>query len=178
MKRTYQNITSDKAKFFLGKEVEKTPAYGLKTLFVVGLVSIDEINNILNDPFCSVGETVEHIFFGANHSFNPVEFQELTDWENLIYHFLKLDYRCSLDIPLSVCTTILQTKLIENNNFIPQIRVPIPFTKQWNYNTMLKLDDTSYNYSNPGIWTHSLHDLMDRNKFTDWLEYKDDELLS
>lgn len=177
MNRTYQNINSDKAKFFLGKEVEKTPAYGLKTLFVVGITPVREIKSVLDDTYCSVGGKIKHIFFGANHSFDPIERDELEDWEKIIYTFLEEGYLCSLDIPIKLCSSVLETKLIEHNNFIPQIRVPIPFIKQWNYNTMLKIDDLNYNYSNPGIWTHSLHDLMDRSKFTPWNEYTNDQII-
>lgn len=177
MKRTYQNITSEKVKFFFGKEVEKTPAYDLKTLFIVGLVSIEETKHILENYQYSTEEKIVHIFFGANHSFNLVEREELDDWEKLIFSFLEEGYLCSLDIPLNLSASVLETKLIEHNNFIPQIRVPIPFTSQWNYNTMLKIDDLNYNYSNPGIWTHSLHDLMDRSVFTSWNEYNKDQIL-
>lgn len=177
MKRTYQNITAEKVKFFFGKEVEKTPAYNLKTLFIVGLVSVKEIRDILDDLQYSTEEKIRHIFFGANHSFNLVEREELDEWEKLICSFLEEEYLCSLDIPINLSLSVLESKMIEYNNFIPQIRVPIPFTSQWNYNTMLKIDDLNYDYSNPGIWTHSLHDLMDRSKFTSWNEYTKDQVL-
>ena len=42
---------------------------------------------------------------------------------------------------------------------------------------MLKIDDKGFDKSNPGIWTHSLHDLMDRKKFTDWKDYGLDKVL-
>ena len=42
MKREYENGIKDNVEFFTGVEVEKTPAYGMKTLFVVGIkFSID-----------------------------------------------------------------------------------------------------------------------------------------
>ena len=71
----------------------------------------------------------------------------------------------------------LESGLIEYDNFIPQLRVPVPYVKQWNYNTMLKIDDKDFKASNPGVWCHSLHDLMDREKFTDWTEYGLDKIL-
>ena len=37
MKRNYASGVSDTPIFFTGVEVEKTPAYGMKTLFVTGL---------------------------------------------------------------------------------------------------------------------------------------------
>jgi hypothetical protein len=55
--------------------------------------------------------------------------------------------------------------------------VPIPYVKLWNYNTMLKIDDKDFKATNPGVWSHSLHTLMDRSKFTDWNQYKQDKIL-
>ena len=36
MKRVYDQGTDDSVTFFVGTEVEHTPAYGKKTLFIVG----------------------------------------------------------------------------------------------------------------------------------------------
>ena len=55
--------------------------------------------------------------------------------------------------------------------------VVVPYVAQWNYNTMIKIDDKDFKASNPGVWCHSLHDLMDRNKFTDWSKYGLDKVL-
>ena len=43
MKRTYDTGTADNIIFFTGIEVEKTPAFGLKTLFVTGVQDYNEI---------------------------------------------------------------------------------------------------------------------------------------
>ncbi len=67
--------------------------------------------------------------------------------------------------------------LNEYNKFIPQIRVPIPYIKLWNYNTMLKIDDKDFNATNPGVWCHNLRDLMGRDRFTDWDQYGKDEII-
>jgi hypothetical protein len=91
--------------------------------------------------------------------------------------FLKSDYICSLDIPLNQVEEFNDGGLNEWANFIPQIRVPIPYIRLWNYNTMLKIDDKDFKATNPGVWSHSLHTLMDRSKFTDWDQYKNDEIV-
>ena len=83
----------------------------------------------------------------------------------------------SLDIPINQVEEFHDSGYCEYNNFIPQIRVPIPYIKLWNYNTMLKIDDKDFNATNPGVWSHSLHKLMDRNNFTDWSQYKNDKVL-
>ena len=55
--------------------------------------------------------------------------------------------------------------------------VVVPYVKQWGYNAMIKIDDKDFKASNPGVWCHSLHDLMDREKFTDWGKYGLDKVL-
>ena len=84
---------------------------------------------------------------------------------------------CSLDIPLSVVEEFNDGGLNDYSNFIPQIRVPIPYIKLWNYNTMIKIDDKDFNATNPGVWTHSLHELKDLSKFTSWSAYSNDEII-
>ena len=55
------------------------------------------------------------------------------------------------------------------------ISVKLPHLRQFNYNATLKIDDTTWGYSNPGVWCHSLHSLKDRSVYTDWKDYKGDE---
>jgi hypothetical protein len=177
MKREYQDGVSDSSTFFVGVEVEKTPAHGMPTLFVTGIQPIEAIEKHLEE----LG-IIEHIFFGANHSFKPslnlpADVREWDDWEDMIEYFLKKNILCSLDIPISHAEDFLEAGLVEYENFIPQLRVPVPYIKQWNYNTMLKIDDKDFRASNPGVWCHSLHDLMNREKFTDWSQYTLDKTL-
>lgn len=176
MKRDYETGEADDIIFFTGVEVEKTPAFGLKTLFVTGCQPADDIMHHYKKEKC------EHIFFGANHSFKPgVVFPEdannWEDWENLICFFLDEGILCSLDLPLDHAEALLESRMIENDFFIPQIRIPLPYVKLYNYNTMLKIDDKDFKATNPGVWCHSLHDLMDREKFTDWSKYGLDKVI-
>ncbi len=170
MKRDYKDGEASDVIFFEGIEVEHTPAFGMHTLFVTGIQSTIDITSRLKQ----VGQ---HIFFGANHSVNPSTRDEWQAWENMIEHYLKMGYLCSLDIPLNAVEEFNDGPLNDYDNFIPQIRVPIPYIKLWNYNTMLKIDDKDFKATNPGVWTHSLHDLKDRSKFTSWDAYKNDTKL-
>ncbi len=171
MNRDYTDGQSSSVVFFFGKEVEHTPAYGMNTLFVVDIQPIDAIEGAL------VNQKINHIFFGANHSFNPQGYDNHKQWEEMIFFFLEKGYLCSLDIPLSQVEEFHESGYCEYDNFIPQIRIPIPYIKLWNYNTMLKIDDKDFKATNPGVWSHSLHTLMDRSKFTDWSQYKNDEII-
>ena len=172
MERTYSTGEQEDVQFFTGWEVEHTPAYGMMTLFVTGLHAADDIIDLYDKHNC------EHIFFGANHSFSPgKDYAEWEQWERMIAYFLDNNYLCTLDIPLSEVEQFNDSCLCEYDNFIPQIRVPVPYVKLWNYNTMLKIDDADFRYSNPGVWCHSLHDLMSRDKFTDWRDYENDNAI-
>ena len=179
MKRNYEEGVQENVKYFVGTEVEKTPAYGMRTLFVTDVQPVDEIE------FWYEKEQCEHIFFGANHSFNPEDpcndeslYDYYRKWEDMIEYFLNKDILCTLDIPLSAAQgTFHDGGLCEKDNFIPQIRVPLPYTKLWNYNTMIKIDDVDFKATNPGVWCHSLHDLLDREKFTDWSKYGLDKVI-
>lgn len=172
MERNYSSGISNSAVFFTGYEVEKTPAHQLYTLFVVGIHPVEVIEEKLKN------QTIKHIFFGANHSFNPIlgNYDSWIEWEKMILPFLKKNYWCSLDIPLSHVDEFNDSDFNSYDNFIPQIRVPITNIKLWNYNTMIKIDDKGFKQTNPGVWCHSLHDLMDRKKFTDWSEYGNDNI--
>ena len=80
MKRKYESGIADNVSFFTGIEVEKTPAHGMDTLFVTGLQSCDVIQEKLEDR--------QHIFFGANHSFEPLNEDEWIRWERMIKAFI------------------------------------------------------------------------------------------
>jgi len=176
MKRDYETGEAEQVIFFTGREIEHTPAFGKQTLFVTGLQPVEEIEAHYKNEKC------QHIFFGSNHSFHPgVNFPEDAGnwdrWDDMIMYFLKKGILCSLDLPYSHAEALLESVLIEQNNFIPQIRIPLPYIKQYNYNTMIKLDDKDFNATNPGVWCHRLHNLMDDEKFTDWSKYGLDKIL-
>ena len=125
MKRDYDEGKLDNVKYFTGNEVEHTPAYGMYTLFVTGVQPVIHIEEMLLQY-----NQIEHIFFGANHS---LQGKVGPGWSDMIKYFLHRDYWCSLDIPIDCAEDILKYGLQEYNNFIPQIRVPIPSVKPVSY---------------------------------------------
>ena len=157
-----------KGNFFTGIEIEKSPAEGMFTLFVVGVPKISEIGAAL------VETGAKHIYFGANMSFKPERDEEYLDWDRVIGYFLKEDYWCTLDFDIKYTDEILECSMVEYHKFIPMISAKLPFIDQLGYNATLKLDDTGFNRSNPGVWCHRVRDLMDPAKMTRWDEYKDD----
>jgi hypothetical protein len=157
--------------FFTGTEVEHTPALGKKTLFVVGVQTKADIARHING--------CEHIYFGANQSFPnyDTDARGWLDWENMIQPFLAAGYLCSLDIDVRCVEGLLESGLTEHHNFIPMISVKLPYIQQLGYNAVLKLDDRDFDATNPGVWCHSIHELQNRDHFTDWSKYTKDKTL-
>jgi len=162
----------DNVSFFYGTEVEHTPAFGKKTLFVVGVQTKEDI-------FYRI-QGCEHIYFGANQSFpNP----HINDagawclWENMILAFVETEYLCTLDIDVRCVEGLVESRLVEYRNFIPMISVKVPYLQQLGYNATIKIDDKDFDATNPGVWCHSLHALTNPANFTSWREYTKDELL-
>ena len=170
MKRDYASGTADDILFFTGNEVEHTPAYNMRTLFVVGIHSISAIEDKLD-------HTITHIYFGANQSFTPTTPDEWMDWDQMIMHFIKREFLVTLDFDVKHTEALLDSGFTEHHNFIPMISVKLPYINQLGYNAVVKLDDKGFNASNPGVWCHSLHNLQDRSKFTDWSKYTKDKAI-
>lgn len=168
--------------FFTGVEVERTPAHGKKTLFVVGVQPVTEIQDWLNDfaSYEDASQHIQHIYFGANHSFPNLKVNdggEWAKWEHMIFHFLDKGMLCTLDVDISCVEGLAESGLCENRLFIPMISAKLPYIGLLGYNATLKLDDIDFDHSNPGVWCHSIHNLMRRSQFTDWSDYSKDHVI-
>jgi hypothetical protein len=163
-------------KFFIGAEVEQTPAFGANTLFVIGVQPNGDImHHVQTHPI-----RIEHIYFGANMSFpNPAtnDFHTWNSWEDMICPFLEAGMWCTLDLDVKSVEGLAESRMIEYHHFIPMISVKLPYIKQLGYNATIKLDDRDFAATNPGVWCHSLHALQRRSVFTDWSEYTQDEVI-
>ena len=160
--------------YFIGKEVEHSPAFGHKTLFVVGIQDASVILNLVKNNNCS------HVYFGANQSFPNPEVNDSDtwrEWEGMITECLQRGLLCTLDLDVKSAEGLVEGCLIEYNNFIPMISVKLPYLQMLGYNATIKLDDKDFAATNPGVWCHQLHDLKDRSKFTDWSKYTQDEVI-
>jgi hypothetical protein len=96
----------------------------------------------------------------------------------MIFPFIMQAYWCTLDLDVSCVEGLLESGLTENHNFIPMISVKLPYIQQLGYNATIKLDDKDFAATNPGVWCHSVHALMQRDQvFTDWYKYTKDEIV-
>ena len=161
-------------KFFTGYEVEHTICYGMKTLFVVGVQSVEEILSLASQ------HDVDQIYFGTSQSFPSIDINDAATWqiwEHMIKECLDNDYWCTLDLDVAQAQGLLECVLVEYKRFVPMISVKLPYINQFNYNTTIKLDDRTWGATNPGVWTHHLQSLMNKESYTYWDQYtKDTEL--
>lgn len=174
MKRNYDTGVAESITYFVGTEIEHTPAFCMKTLFVVGVQNVQEILELAGEHYC------EHIYFGANQSFKTNgldDYQSWEPWEKMIRACLDAGFWCTLDFDVSETEGILESPLVEHRRFIPQISVKLPYIQQLGYNATIKLDDKDFSATNPGVWCHSLHKLMNRENFTNWDQYGKDEII-
>jgi hypothetical protein len=164
----------ESASFFVGTEVEHTPAFGQRTLFVVGVQDTDSVMDMALANACT------HIYFGANQSFPQLTINDAENWqawEHMVQPCLDGGFLCTLDLDVICAEGLLESGLVENHRFIPMISVKLPYIKQLGYNATLKIDDKDFEATNPGVWCHSLHDLQKREVFTDWSKYTQDEVI-
>lgn len=183
MKRVYDGGTIiSGVTFFIGTEVEHTPAYGMRTLFVVGTPPVVEIIDILdtNAGFKDTSKNINHVYFGANQSFKlggADDHDTWTRWKQMIKTCLDAGVWCTLDVDIKEVEGLVESGLCEYRRFIPMISAKLPYISLLNHNATIKIDDKGFESSNPGVWCHRVHDLTGTNGFTDWDEYTNDEVV-
>jgi len=158
--------------FFIGPEVEHTPAYSKKTLFVVGTQDIARILELARE------HKVSHIFMGANHSFEPGHGDAY--WDKTITALLDRGYWVSLDYQAhqhSALLKILNKGIWQSRLFVPLLNVRIPHVQTSSPNLVVKIDDIDFKATNPGVWCMHFHEVTDSNRFTDWVEYGSDVVI-
>jgi len=178
MKRDYSTSSKpiEGITFFKGVEIEHTPAFGKQTLFVVGMQDPEEVIEL------AMKNEVEHVYLGANQSFDLSDNDEILKqqeegWDNLVKTLCEEGLLVTLDFEHEYLEWIQEAGYTEYNNFIPMISVKVPYIEQLGYNACIKIDDKDFNATNKGVWTHRVHDLMDRDRFTQWNEYKSDQII-
>lgn len=159
--------------FFIGPEVEHTPAYSRKTLFVVGTQTVADINKLATE------HKVSHIFMGANHSFDLGA--NASYWDKTITSLLDMGYWVTLDYEAhlhAAVLSLLNAGVWQSRNFVPLLSVRIPNIERSSTNLTVKIDDVDFQATNPGVWCMHYREVTDGNRFTDWTEYSSDVVIN
>lgn len=164
--------------YFLGPEVEHTPAHSKRTLFVVGY----------QDPIDVLKWATEmkaaHVYLGANHSFDPEVINKSGTspaWEALITNILDRGLFVTIDYEAHKHETVLKmfnAGIWQSRLFIPMLSVRIPKVQTSHTNLTIKIDDIDFNATNEGVWCMNYREVTDSNRFTPWQDYSTDQILS
>lgn len=158
--------------FFVGNEVELTPAHSKKTLFVVGKQKLKDITKYAAES------KAPHIFLGANHSF---DLEESKYWKSTIKSLLDAGFMVTLDYNVALhqqVSDMLGADVLRSRNFIPMVSVRIPHILTSSNNLTIKIDDVDFDATNPGVWCMNYKEVTDSNRFTSWIDYADDNILA
>lgn len=158
--------------FFIGPEVEHTPAYSKRTLFVVGKQKLDQIEKTAKEY------KTPHIFMGANHSFSAASMD--TYWDQVITALLDKGFWVTLDYQAHEHADVLKMLnpgVWQCRTFVPLLGVRIPKVQTSSPNLTIKIDDVDFKATNPGVWCLHHHEVTDSNRFTDWNDYATDQVL-
>lgn len=161
--------------FFVGPEVEHTPAYSRKTLFVVGKQKLNLIVDLARE------HKVTHIFMGANHSFDVDPTDGTLYWDQTITALLDRGFWVSLDYPAHQHQHVLKmlsAGVWQSRMFVPLLSVRVPNIQTSSPNLTVKIDDIDFKATNPGVWCLHYHEVTDSNRFTDWIEYGSDVVIT
>lgn len=163
MRRDYKGIEQSvlAPAFFIGNEVEKTKAFGRKTLFCRGDIPLWKILKELPRH-----EGIEHVYLNHNHT-------KLSDRENKIIILSEGGYLVTEEVPYEKNVWGNNPYKVLNDNHIILVSIPVAYAES--QNLYLKIDDYGFKNFNSGVWTFHVSDL-DECK-TEWDAYKDDEIV-
>jgi hypothetical protein len=156
--------------------IEHTPAKGMNTLFVRGIPTAEDILKTVtaSQSYYEVEKHIEHIYCGVENSFQPDSEDYWRAWESVLQELLNTGLWVSLEFDVKYAEEFHESGLSENRRFIPIISVPLPYIELFNYNTILRISDTpnkKLDPTNPGVWSHSLHELMNKESFTSFDQF-------
>ena len=112
--------------YFIGTEVENTVMKGERTLFVVGVQPVDEIQRHAD------ANNIRHLYFGTSQSFTPKTVGDWTDWNSMMEPLLKAGYWCTLDFDVEYAPELHEESWNEYKTFIPMISVKLPHIRLYN----------------------------------------------
>ena len=167
MKRDYDTGVANGVDYFIGTEVENTPYKGLRTLFI----AVPLVPEIMSKVETLVKEhDIEHIYFGANHSLRYTTSEHIALFAAKFAEMPK-----TFDVHYGVTSLEDIDFLAGYLNTNVTMSVALPNVSKWE-NLSIKIDDSDFRASNPGVWVFQIDDLP-KDTFNDWEVYGTDKIL-
>lgn len=169
MKRPYATESKiEQVTYFVGDEIEKTNAYGLRTLFVA--------TDKLNEPtivMYAKKHNCRHIYLGANKCI-----RHLDDTLRPVVRNLLKDYHVTVDYPYRLHEDIKMkfAEFWKNKKFTAMVSFENPHVEH-DVNVYFKWDDRGFNSTNEGVYVIPVKDTLKEEYKTNWGEYGKDEII-
>lgn len=157
------NVSSTITKF-IGKEVEFSAAYGLSTLFVLSTEAL------FVKQFDFARYQVSHVYLNANHS-DPYQIDE-----SVMYYLQSCEYVRYMTIEVfdKEQFEYIQQHALQFTKILIMWSVAIPNVMSIGNRVTIKLDDSTFNHSNPGVYCMSALEFITNSHETKWNEYTQD----
>ena len=165
MKREYSTGIAEVKKFFTGNEVEHTPNFGKKTIFV----PLDASEPIKSLEWC------DHVYLWANHTYDRWRIVQYLDAIEELREREKVDIRVTVEVPCTEANDIINYRYREYVTYVVSVR--IPYVEERKDNIYIKIDDVDFKASNSGVWVVPVKELMRDEVKTSWEAYSSDALL-
>lgn len=153
---------NDEVVYAVGPEVEHTPVFSAKTLFVNGIRNVEQMTEFANVNVC------KHVSLGAFNSF-----QKNKKWNDIIPELLATGLHVSLHYPAEAHDYLLQIldhTIWGHPYFIPVVVIALSDIRDLNKNLMFKFGD-EVGGANLGVWSSPAREVLDSNRFTPWGDY-------
>lgn len=167
MKRQFENKKD--VVYYVGENVEKTLAYGHRTLFLNEYRPPQMCIDIAKDRSCT------HIYIGANGTFKPKNNEEWAEYDVFVEAVTAAGFLVTMEHNLTQSAWFLDSCFADNIMVIPVLSVEIPYISQYGNQACIKITDKSFGETNPGVWVHSYNDITKTDAFTHWSKYNKDQ---
>lgn len=165
MKRDYTDgVTSSTVTKFIGKEVEMSLAYGLKTLFVIST----ETSFVRTFDFTA--NRVSHVYMNANHT-DPLKINETDILYLQLHHNVRY---MTIEVFNKEQFMYGQSLAAHYDKILIMWSVAIPNMKSIADRVTIKVDDLTFNHSNAGVYCMNASTFTNLSHETKWHEYTQD----
>jgi hypothetical protein len=150
--------------FYIGPEVNQTPAFSKRTLFVEDFQDTKIIESTAREY------KTPHISLAAKNTFS-LEY----DWNAQLTALLDRGFMVTLEYPVELHSRLimdLSRGVLQSRNFVPLPCVNVMSMSTLNPNLTLKIDDQS----GEGVWAMHYHQIMDSNRYTAASEFQMEEV--
>ncbi|HRC95535.1 MAG TPA: hypothetical protein PK317_01910 [Coprothermobacter proteolyticus] len=157
----------EKPKYFIGYEVEKTRFHGMKTLFIRGDQTLDQVQSQISKLN---SQALLHLYFGSSKTHNEL-------WNHIsfpedVLHLLNSGFFVTVEVDAASYIDMvswLGASVVADPNFCLNVSVSVP---QWAIPSVaVKLEPMTPFKEGRGVYTF----VADSSRLTTWDEYRGDK---